>query len=137
MGTDARDWVQSRLKALNKTYDDLAQAIGKDRSVASKVVSGKLHFRPEYAAPFAEVLAVPPLQVLQHLAPGVALDDARWYGSGGDVPLDPGHAVMALARRLNEAVLAAVEAGMTVELAVSAGGPCPQLTGRVSRVDEF
>ncbi len=59
------DWVKARLKAIDRTQDDLAAAIGRDRTVINKMLNeGRPKFLLEYVEPFAQVLDVSPLEIL-------------------------------------------------------------------------
>ena len=61
-------WFWERLKELGKKQEDLAEAIGRDRSVVSKMVNaGNPRFQVDHLEPFARVLEVPVAEVVRHL----------------------------------------------------------------------
>lgn len=50
------DWFRARMRALGVTQEDLGAAIGRDRSAASRLLSGALEFKMAHAAPLARLL---------------------------------------------------------------------------------
>lgn len=57
-------WFKTRLKERKATQATLGEAIGRERSVVSKILDGKLKFNLDYVEPFAHVLAVTKAEVL-------------------------------------------------------------------------
>lgn len=74
-------WFKQRMKDLKVTQEDLAIAIGRDRSVISRVLSGNQRIQLEWTKPFADKLEVSEAAILQHA--GIAFSDA---GSAEVVP---------------------------------------------------
>lgn len=93
------DWFRARMKALGVTQEDLGAAIGRDRSAASRLLSGALEFKAAHAEPLALVLKTTPAEIL--VRAGVVLGNAK------------GSATMPHAR-----VIAAVEAFKAGEIVV-------------------
>lgn len=56
-------WFKARLKEIGKTTEHLAQAINRDRSVITRIISGEIKFKHEHIAPFAAVLEQPAADV--------------------------------------------------------------------------
>jgi len=59
------DWFEKRLKAVDKTQSHLAAAIGRDRSIISRIFSGNRKMALDDVGPFAEVLEVTYEEVLK------------------------------------------------------------------------
>lgn len=83
-------WFKARQRELGVTADMIADARGRDRSVISKIYSGKQRMTLEWAQAFADVLNVPVTEVLeragvvdaqrsQAMRPGFAESDAALY----------------------------------------------------------
>lgn len=49
-------WLKDRKKSLKVSDDEIARAVGIDRSVVNKIIGGKVAFAPRYADGFAEAL---------------------------------------------------------------------------------
>lgn len=86
-------WFKAQQKKVGVTADVIAARIGRDRSVVSKILSGKQRMTLEWAKAFAEVLEVPLATVLEHaglgdaptvqkLTPGFAESDAAAWVPG-------------------------------------------------------
>lgn len=88
-------WFKAQQKRVGVTADQIAAVLGRDRSVVSKILSGKQRMTLEWAKAFAEVLQVPLVTVLekagvtdartaQKVQPGFADSDAApfVYGPG-------------------------------------------------------
>ncbi len=88
-------WFKSQQKRVGVTADVIAAHLGRDRSVVSKILSGKQRMTLEWAQAFAEVLQVPLATVLekagvadapvaQQISPGFSESDATpfTYGPG-------------------------------------------------------
>lgn len=75
-------WFKDRLKQVGKTQDDLAKAIGRDRTIISRLISGALKFQLDYAGPFADVLDVPSATVLRRAGANITevLETQTPYG---------------------------------------------------------
>jgi 3,4-dihydroxy 2-butanone 4-phosphate synthase/GTP cyclohydrolase II len=58
------EWFRARMKALGVTQEDIGAAIGRDRSAASRLLSGALEFKAAHAAPLAAALKTTPAEVL-------------------------------------------------------------------------
>jgi len=80
-------WFKAQQKRVGKTADHIAAVLGRDRSVVSKILSGKQRMSLEWAQAFSEALEVPLATILekagvtdepttQRLAPGFAESDA-------------------------------------------------------------
>ena len=80
-------WFKLQQKKVDVTADQIAAVLGRDRSVVSKILSGKQRMTLEWARAFAEVLQVPIATVLEkagvadgqtahQLRPGFAESDA-------------------------------------------------------------
>jgi 3,4-dihydroxy 2-butanone 4-phosphate synthase / GTP cyclohydrolase II len=95
------DWFKARMKAVGATQEDVAQAIGRDRSAASRLLSGALEFKVSHAGPIASLLKTTVGEVLARA--GLDVGDA-----GGPSPR-----VRSLAR-----VEAAIEAIRNGEMVV-------------------
>lgn len=65
-------WMSERLAQLRKGHKDLAAAIGKDRSVATKIVNGEQQVRLDQIGAVAKVLEVSPKTLLIQL--GIPID---------------------------------------------------------------
>jgi 3,4-dihydroxy 2-butanone 4-phosphate synthase/GTP cyclohydrolase II len=63
MAMDA-DWFRERMRAQGVTQEDLGAAIGRDRSAASRLLSGALEFKMGHAAPIARLLKTTVPEVL-------------------------------------------------------------------------
>ena len=68
-------WFKTRLKELKATQATLGEAIGRERSVVSKILDGKLKFNLDYVEPFARVLDAPPAEILARA--GLNMGNAR------------------------------------------------------------
>ncbi len=87
-------WFKQQQKRVGVTADQIAAIYGRDRSVISKILSGKQRMTLEWAKAFAGVLNVPLAtvleksgvaepQVAQQLTPGFAESDAvQWQPRG-------------------------------------------------------
>lgn len=73
-GMDAA-WFRARMRQLGLTQDDLGAALGRDRSTASRLLSGALEFKAAHAEPLAAILQTTPGEVLARA--GVALTPAQ------------------------------------------------------------
>ncbi len=63
-------WIKQKLKYMGITQDQLAQAIGRDRAVVSRILQGKQPLRLDWAEAFANVLQVPTEELLHHCGLG-------------------------------------------------------------------
>lgn len=68
-------WFRARMRQLGLTQDDLGAALGRDRSTASRLLSGALEFKAAHAEPLAAILQTTPGEVLARA--GVALSPAE------------------------------------------------------------
>ncbi len=66
---DAR-WIKQRLKLIGATQGHLAQAIGRDRAVISRILQGRQALRLDWAQAFAAVLGVSTPDLLRHCGLG-------------------------------------------------------------------
>lgn len=80
-------WFKTQQKRVGVTADQIADRLGRDRSVVSKILSGKQRMTLEWANAFAEVLqtdlatvlekaGVADAQITQRVAPGFSESDA-------------------------------------------------------------
>lgn len=87
-------WFKQRQKTLRVTADQIADRVGKDRSVVSKILGGRLKMSVEWAQAFADALDVPLATVLekagvtdrptaQELTPGFADSDVAPFAPKG------------------------------------------------------
>lgn len=58
-------WFRDRLKAVKGTQQQLADAVGRDRTTINKILTGKSSFDPWFASGFARVLKVSPTEILR------------------------------------------------------------------------
>lgn len=58
-------WFRERQKKMGVTADQIADRVGKDRSVVSKILGGKLKMSMDWAKAFAESLDVPLALILE------------------------------------------------------------------------
>lgn len=58
------EWFRARMKDVGATQEDVGRAIGRDRSAASRLLSGALEFKVSHAEPLARVLKTTPAEVL-------------------------------------------------------------------------
>ena len=68
-------WFRARMRQLGLTQDDLGAALGRDRSTASRLLSGALEFKAAHAEPLAAILKTTPGEVLARA--GVSLSPAE------------------------------------------------------------
>jgi len=59
-------WFKQQQKRVGVTAEDIARAMGRDRSVVSKIYSGQRSMTLEFAQVFSEVLQVSLAEVLEH-----------------------------------------------------------------------
>lgn len=59
-------WIKQKLKLLGATQEQLAQAIGRDRAVVSRILQGRQPLRLDWAETFARVLQVSTTELLLH-----------------------------------------------------------------------
>lgn len=59
------DWIRERLKSIGATQEQLAQAIGRDRAVVSRILQGRQRLRLDWAAAFANILQMPLAEFLR------------------------------------------------------------------------
>ncbi len=71
-------WFKARLEEVHKTRSDVGAAISRDRTVASKILSGKQSMRVDEVVPIAGVLDVPPLEVIKRV--GIPIDQYAALG---------------------------------------------------------
>jgi 3,4-dihydroxy 2-butanone 4-phosphate synthase / GTP cyclohydrolase II len=57
-------WFRNRMKEVGATQEDIGTAIGRDRSAASRLLSGALEFKTAHAAPLALVLKTSAAEIL-------------------------------------------------------------------------
>ncbi len=57
-------WFRNRMKEVGATQEDIGAAIGRDRSAASRLLSGTLEFKVAHAAPLAAVLKTTTAEIL-------------------------------------------------------------------------
>jgi 3,4-dihydroxy 2-butanone 4-phosphate synthase / GTP cyclohydrolase II len=57
-------WFRNRMKEVGATQEDVGNALGRDRSAASRLLSGALEFKTAHAAPLALVLKTTAAEVL-------------------------------------------------------------------------
>ncbi len=57
-------WFKEQIKLNNCTQDEIGKAIGKDRSTASRLLSGELEFKPAYAKGFSDLFKIEISEVL-------------------------------------------------------------------------
>ena len=111
-------WFKTQQKRVGVTADQIADRLGRDRSVVSKILSGKQRMTLEWANAFAEVLqsdlatvlekaGVADGQITQRVAPGFAESDATAWVPG------PGLAENAPVRGVAE-VLGATRPGIDI-----------------------
>ncbi len=111
-------WFKTQQKRVGVTADQIADRLGRDRSVISKILSGKQRMTLEWANAFAEVLqsdlatvlekaGVADGQIIQRVAPGFAESDAAAWVPG------PGLAENAPVRGVAE-VLGATRPGIDI-----------------------
>ncbi|MCA3696533.1 hypothetical protein, partial [Aquidulcibacter sp.] len=67
-------WFRNRMKEVGATQEDIGAAIGRDRSAASRLLSGALEFKAAHAGPLALVLKTTPSEILMRA--GVDIDVA-------------------------------------------------------------
>jgi len=89
-------WFKAKQKAAGVTAEEIAQKMGRDRSIVSRIYNGHQKMSLEWARAFADVLKVPLDQVLKHagaldaqqaqtVAPGFSESDAApWAGEFKD-----------------------------------------------------
>jgi 3,4-dihydroxy 2-butanone 4-phosphate synthase/GTP cyclohydrolase II len=65
-------WFRNRMKEVGATQEDIGAAIGRDRSAASRLLSGSLEFKAAHAGPLALVLKTTPSEILMRA--GVELE---------------------------------------------------------------
>jgi SOS-response transcriptional repressor LexA len=98
-------WFKALQKRTGVTTFDLGAAIGRDRTVVSKIINGNQKLTLEQAAAFAELLGVPLADMItragigtpaqaQQVSPGFSESDAAPW-KGPDRPNDPGRAIAA------------------------------------------
>lgn len=86
-------WFKAQQKKVGITADQIANQLGRDRSVVSKILAGKQRMTLEWARAFSQALQVPMATVLekagvtdrpqtQQLAPGFADSDAAPWVAG-------------------------------------------------------
>ncbi|MES2667431.1 MAG: helix-turn-helix domain-containing protein [Pseudomonadota bacterium] len=86
-------WFKSQQKRVGITADQIADRLGRDRSVVSKILSGKQRMTLEWGKAFAEALQVPlatvlekagaaDMNVTQTLTPGFSESDAMPWTPG-------------------------------------------------------
>lgn len=87
-------WFRDRQKKMGLTADQIADRVGKDRSVVSKILGGKLRMSMDWAKAFAEALDVPLAVILekagvtdaetaQQVVPGFAEGDVAPFVARG------------------------------------------------------
>jgi len=59
-------WIKQKLKLMGTTQGQLAQAIGRDRAVVSRILQGRQPLRLDWAEAFARVLHVSTTELLHH-----------------------------------------------------------------------
>ncbi len=59
------EWFRARMRALGVTQEDLGRAIGRDRSAASRLLSGALEFKMAQAPAIASLFKVPVTEILE------------------------------------------------------------------------
>lgn len=104
-------WFKAQQKRVGVTADEIAAQLGRDRSVVSKILSGKQRMTLEWATAFSTVLQVPLATVLekagvtdaptaQVFSPGFAESDAApfVYGPG----MAEGHQTRSIAQIMGE-----------------------------------
>lgn len=87
-------WFKTKQKAAGVTAEDIAQKMGRDRSIVSRIYNGHQKMSLEWAKAFAEVLKVPLDQVLKH-AGALEVQEAKKLEpsqSNGDAALWEGSA---------------------------------------------
>ncbi|MEN9856761.1 MAG: hypothetical protein RLZZ157_1887, partial [Pseudomonadota bacterium] len=57
-------WFKKRMKEVGATQEDVGAALGRDRSAASRLLSGALEFKTAHAAPLARVLKTSASEIL-------------------------------------------------------------------------
>lgn len=89
-------WFKAQQKRVGVTAEDIADYLGKDRSVVSKIYARRQRMTLEWAKAFSEVLQVPLDEVLQRagvtdtetaqrIVPGFSeADAAPWRGQSGE-----------------------------------------------------
>lgn len=102
-------WFKAQQRKAGKTAEDIAAVLGRDRSVVSKILSGKLRMSVDWAGAFSQALGVPIATILEkagtidpqraaELAPGFSDSDATPFILGPG--LAEGHAVRSIAEAL-------------------------------------
>lgn len=61
-----KEWFRNRMKELGITQDDVGRAIGRDRSVASRLLSGELEFRIGHAQALKDIFQTTEAAILKH-----------------------------------------------------------------------
>lgn len=69
-------WFKQRMKACKVKQEDLANAIGRDRAVISRVINGTQKMQLTWAKPFAELLGVSEANILKHTGINIPDNDA-------------------------------------------------------------
>ena len=89
-------WFKHQQKIAGVTADEIANEMGRDRSIVSRIYTGRQKMTVEWAKAFAKVLNVPIDEVLKRagvldppearsIQPGFSDGDATpWVGKGGD-----------------------------------------------------
>lgn len=70
-------WIRQRLKSLGATQEQLAQAIGRDRAVVSRILQGRQPLRLDMADAFARVLQISTIDFLHHSGLSTGLQPLR------------------------------------------------------------
>lgn len=60
------EWFKARKKAVRVNDQKLADAVGRDRSVITRVINGDVRFDLSFVEPFARLLAVSSAEILEH-----------------------------------------------------------------------
>ncbi|MEN9855225.1 MAG: hypothetical protein RL186_223 [Pseudomonadota bacterium] len=67
-------WFKKRMKEVGATQEDVGAALGRDRSAASRLLSGALEFKTAHAAPLARVLKTSASEILMRAGVDLGAD---------------------------------------------------------------
>ncbi|MSP42275.1 MAG: UbiX family flavin prenyltransferase [Alphaproteobacteria bacterium] len=70
------NWIKQKLKSMGVTQEQLAQAIGRDRAVVSRILQGRQPLRLDWAGAFARILQMSPEEFLRQSGAGSERTDA-------------------------------------------------------------
>lgn len=81
-----KDWFKKRMRIAGQTHESLAQALGRDRAVVSRILNGHQLMKPDQAEVIAEHLEAPLDEVLREA--GIFSENAAPVGQPGFAEAD-------------------------------------------------